>query len=107
MPDVPAETVTLEGEIDREKPLEDEPEVDPPQPERTKPKAKKASMHERPRTRRKRQPKMPASSNPMEPKAGVVIGSMESEEFLPVLTLWKAWTFPLLTEALEQSAVPV
>ena len=107
MPDVPAETVTLEGEIDKEKLLEDELELDPPQPERTKPSATRASMYERARIRRKRQPTIPARSSPMEPKAGTVIGSTGLEEILVVLALWKEWAFPLLTELLEQFAVPV
>ena len=47
MPDVPAETVKLEGETDKEKLLVDELELDAPQPERTKPRATRASMHER------------------------------------------------------------
>ena len=107
MPDVPAETVTLEGEIDKEKLLEDELELDPPQPERTKPSATRASMYERARIRRKRQPTMPARSSPREPKAAAVMGSVGLEEILLVLARWKAWTFPLWTEALEQFAAPV
>ena len=107
MPDVPAETVTVEGETDKEKLLEDELELDPPQPERTKPRAARASMHERARIRRKRQPIKPARSNPVEPRTGAVIGSMELEEILAVLALWKVCIFPLRTEALEQFAVPV
>jgi len=107
MPDVPAETVTLEGEIDKEKLLEDELELDPPQPERTEPRAARAIMQERPRIRRKRQPIKLARNNPVEPRTGAVIGSMELEEILAVFALWKVWTFPLWTEALEQFAVPV
>lgn len=107
MPDVPAETVTVEGEADKEKPLEDELELDPPQPERTKPTAAKASMYETARIRRKRQPTMPARSSPREPREAVVMGSVGLEEILLFLALWKAWTFPFWTEALEQFAVPV
>jgi hypothetical protein len=107
MPDVPAETVTLEGETDSEKLLEDEPELVAPQPERTRPRAARASMHERRRIRRKRQLIKPARSNPTDPKPGAVKGNMALEEIVAVLALWKAWTLPLWTEALEQFAVPV
>jgi len=107
MPDVPAETVTLEGEIDKEKLLEDELELDPPQPERTKPSATRASMYERVRIRRKRQPTIPARNSPTEPKSATVRGSTGLEEILVVLALWKEWVFPLLIELLEQFAVPV
>jgi hypothetical protein len=107
MPDVPAEAVTVAGDTDKENPLEDELELDPPQPERTKPSATRAIMHERARIRRKRQPTMPARSSPREPKAAAVTGSIGLEEILLALVLWKAWTFPLWTEALEQFVVPV
>jgi hypothetical protein len=106
MPDVPAETVTLEGETDKEK-LLDELVVDPPQPERKKPSATRARVHETVRIRRKRQPTKAARSNPAEPKAGVVIGSIGLEEILEALELRKAWTLPLWTEAVEQFALPV
>src|ERR1035438_7759531 len=107
MPDVPAQTVTVEGETDKEKLLEDELELDPPQPERTKPSATRASLYERARIRRKRQQTTPARSSPTQPKAATVIGIMGLEEILVVLVLWKAWAFPLWTELLEQFAVPV
>lgn len=90
MPEVPAEIVTLEGETDKEKSL-DALVVDPPQPERTKPSAARARMHEKAWIRRKRQPTIPARSSPTEPKAATVIGSTGLEEILVVvLALWKA-----------------
>ena len=59
------------------------------------------------RVRRKRQPTKPARSSPTEPKPGAVKGIVVLEEILVVFALWKAWTLPLWTEALEQFAVPV
>jgi hypothetical protein len=107
MPDVPAETVTLEGETDSEKLLEDEPEPDVPQPESTSPRTARASTHERMRSRRIRVPIRPVRSNPAKPSPGAVKGTIVLEEILVVFALWKAWTLPLWTEAPEQFAVPV
>lgn len=107
MPDVPAETVTLEGETDSEKLLEDELELALPQPERTRPRAARASTHERTRVRRRHQPTRPARSNPAEPTPGAVKGNIMLEAILELLALWNAWTLPLWIEALEQFAVPV
>ena len=98
----------LEGETDKEKLLEDEPELDPPQPERTKPSATRASMYEMARVRRKRHPIKPARRNPVEARTGASTGNAGTEEILVVGVLRNAWcAFPFWTEALEQFVVPV
>lgn len=108
MPDVPAEMVTVEGETDREKLLEDELELVEPQPETINPSATKASMYERERIRRKRQPIKPASNNPVEPRTGAATGNAGVEEIVVVVALRNAWwAFPLWAEAPEQFAAPV
>jgi len=82
--------VILEGETDKEKPLEDELELDPPQPERTKPSVTRASMYERARIRRKRHPIKPARSNPVEPRTGAAKGNAGREEIVAVVALRNA-----------------
>ena len=83
IPDVPADTVTLEGDTETVNPLDDELELDPPQPDTARIKTTSANAKRNPRNLRKRQPTSPAIRNPMETKAA----PPQWPGFTPPLTL--------------------
>ena len=109
IPEVPAATVTVEGESDSEKLFEVE-EVDvedeEPQPESAKPTAASRRIGKMARRRRKRHPMRLAISKPKQPKEACSTRRAVVERVLFAAVERKELTFPL-KELLVQLAVPV
>jgi hypothetical protein len=105
MPDVPAETVTVDGETEREKLLDEFVDAELEQPESAKPNATIVRRQQRLRTCGERLPTKSARRSPNTPKVDAFVVRMVFEESFVVLR--KEWIFPALICALEQLDEPV
>ena len=107
MPDVPADTVTVDGETETEKVPEDEatdPELE--QPERPKPSSVRAMKQQRTPIWRRRRITHAARKRPRILKAAALVDG--EEELLETFVVFAiACNFPLPRSELEQFVAPV
>lgn len=99
--------MTVDGETETEKLLEEDETVEPEleQPESPRAKVARANKQQRLRICLERRPTMSARRSPKTPKVAALIDRNELEERFFVLR--KAWTLPDWICALEQFAEPV